>query len=139
MYDPKFVQAGRQLMELRIERDRLKKEAEASEKAFREAETEFYELMEEGGAIGTQKIDLGEPYGVVGFLNRKTFYGRIVDQDKALQYYEQRAMTDEVTAPQFVKKRINDEVRDCIEQGKDLPPGVDYYSRTGVTITRQKS
>jgi hypothetical protein len=139
MFDPKAVASGRRLMELREARDRLKKEADTAEKEYREAEADFYEMLEEAGVTSTQKIPLGEPWGTVGFLPRTTYFGRVVDQDKALDYYEGRMMIDEVSAPKFVMKRINDEVRDCLEQGKDLPPGVDYYSRRGVTITRQKT
>lgn len=139
MYDQKFIAAGRRLMELRQERDVADKAAKTAEKEYRDAEADLYEMMEEGGAVGTQKVDLGQPWGVVSFLNRTTYFGRIVDQDKALEHYLNRGMGDEVSAPKFVMRRINDEVRDCLEQGKDMPPGVDYYSRRGVTITKQKT
>ena len=138
MYDPKFVQGARQLIELREARDRAKKALETAEEEYRDAESHLYEQMEKSGAVGAQKIDLGEPFGVVSFLNRTTYYGRIEDEHKAAEYYESRAMMDEVTSPKFVKKRISEEVRDCLEQGKALPPGIGYYTQRGVTITRQK-
>ena len=137
MLDKNAVAKLRRFMELRDKRDQDKKAAAASEKEYRDAETDVYEALEENPIAGTIKVDLGAPWGIVSFLPRTTYFGRVVDQDQALTYYEQRAM-EEVTAPKFVMKRINDEVRDRLEQGKSMPPGIDYYAKRGVTITRQK-
>jgi hypothetical protein len=128
----------RRLMEAREKRDEAKKAAEESEKDYREIEAEVYDDLEESGLTGTVKIDLGQPWGVVSFNTRETYFGRIIDADEALDYFDQRAMTEEVSAPKFVMKRINEEVRDRIEQGLKMPPGIDYFARRGVTITRQK-
>lgn len=128
----------RRLMEARQQRDEDKKAAEQSEKDYRELEAEVYEELDENPVQGTVKVDLGDPYGVVSFAPRETYFGRIIDEDAAAEYYEQRAMMEEVSAPKFVMRRINEEVRDRIEQGQNMPPGVDFYARRGVTITRQK-
>jgi hypothetical protein len=128
----------RRLMEAREKRDEAKKAAEESEKDYREIEAEVYDDLEESGLTGTVKIDLGQPWGIVSFNTRETYFGRIIDADEALDYFDQRAMTEEVSAPKFVMKRINEEVRDRIEQGLKMPPGIDYFARRGVTITRQK-
>jgi hypothetical protein len=128
----------RRLMEARQRRDEDKKAAEASEAEYRDCEADVYEALQESDVQGTIKVDLGDPWGTVSFRTRETLYGRIIDEDKALEYFNQRAMTDEVTTPKFAKKRINEIVRDMHEQGLDMPPGVDYYPNRGVTITRQK-
>lgn len=125
-------------MEARQRRDESKKRAETDEKDYREIEADVYEALEKNPIKGTLKVDLGEPFGVVSFLQRETPFGRVYDKDKALEHFELRAMVDELTEPKFVMKRINEIVRDCVEQGKQPPPGVDYYTRRGVTITRQK-
>lgn len=126
-------------MEVRQARDEAKIASENLEKEYREMEADVYEELNENPVAGTLKVDLGDPWGVVSFLPRETFFGRIIDDEKALQYYEQRAMVEEVSSPKFVMRRINEEVRDCLEQGRELPPGLDWYARRGVTITRQKS
>lgn len=128
----------RLLMEARVKRDELKQQAEDAEIEFRAQEAEVYEALDESEVIGTLKVDLGEPWGVVSFRNRETYFGRVIDENAALDYFESRAMIDEVSAPKIVKKRINEIVRDAREQGKKMPPGIDFYAQRGVTITRSK-
>jgi hypothetical protein len=125
-------------MEARTARDEAKRDLEAKEEAFRECEADVFESLSDSGVQGSVKVDLGDPWGVVAFRTRETYFGRIIDEEAALEYFEQRAMIEEISAPKFVKRRINEIVRDCIEQGIDTPPGVDYYPQRGVTITRQK-
>lgn len=130
----------RRLMELREERDRLATEADKAKKDYQEAEMDLYERLSSGPVSRLNNVDLGPPWGKVSFGARETYYGRIIKgmEREALAYYRQRAMADQVTEPKFVMARINEEVRDCIEQGKQPPPGIDFYARRGVTITRQK-
>lgn len=128
----------RRLMELRDKRDTEAKAAKDSEKEYREAEAEVWESLMDSPQEGTLKVNLGEPYGVVQFLPQETYYGRIIDEDAALEGFEQRAMVEEMTKPQIVMARINEEVRACIEQRQPPPPGVDFYAKRYVRITRQK-
>jgi hypothetical protein len=129
----------RRLMELRVARDESKKAAEKAEAEYREIEAEVYEALE--AVEGTIKVPLGDPWGTVSFRQRETYYGRLIDDEAALEYFARRAMLNEMTAPKFVKARLNEIVRDCVEQGNfdELPPGVDYYANRGVTITRPKN
>lgn len=130
----------RRLMELRQDRDEKTQAAKVANEAYIEMELDVYEAFEddEEGVEGTLKVNLGDPWGVVSFRTRETYYGRIIDDEAALEYFAQRAMVDEISAPKFVKKRINEIVRDHIEQGIDMPPGIDYYPQRGMTVTRQK-
>ena len=76
--------------------------------------------------------------GVVSFYPKETYYGRVIDKDKALDYFEQRAMMDEVTEPKIVMARVNEIVRDALEQNESLPEGLDFYPRRFITITKAK-
>ena len=127
----------RRLMETRQKRDEDKKALELSEAAYREAEAEVFEALNDS-VEGTIKVPLGPPWGTVSFRTRETTFGNIYDEEAALEYFEQRMMMDEISAPKFVKRRINEIVRDLDEQGLELPPGVAAYKQRGVTITRQK-
>lgn len=131
----------RRLMEARDLKDSTEKAAKKANADFREAEAELYDLLDEGPLDRIPPVDLGPPWGKVSFHKRETPYGRIIPgmEQEALRHYEQRAMIDEVTVPKFVMKRINEEVRDCLEQGKPMPPGIDFRMNRGVTITRQKN
>lgn len=128
----------RRLMEARQRRDESKQQAEKDEREYREIEADVYEALEQNPIKGTLKVDLGDPWGTVSFGPRETYFGRIIDKEKALEHFEQRAMVEEISEPKFVMKRINEIVRDCREQGINPPAGIDYYARRGVTITRQK-
>lgn len=128
----------RRLMETRQARDEAKKGLEIAEEEYRDSESDVYEALEESDVQGTVKVDLGDPWGVVSFRTRETYFGRIIDEEAALEHFERRAMVEEVSAPKFVKRRINEIVRDALEQDGKMPPGIDYYAQRGVTITRAK-
>jgi|SRR6187402_3425933 len=129
----------RRFMEARVRRDELKKEHDEAKREYTDMELDLFEKLSESGLKGALKIDLGEPWGEIKFAPRETYYGRIIDEDEALAYYEGRSMIDEVSAPRFVMARINEDVRDAVEGNGDMPPGVDFYAQRGVTVTRQKS
>jgi hypothetical protein len=128
----------RRLLEARQAHDEAKMAEKAAKEAKDQIEQEVFDRFEESGQEGTLKVNLGEPWGTVAFRTRETFYARIIDPDEAADYYEQRAMMDEVSAPKFVMARLNEEVREAIDQGAKLPPGLDYYANRGMTVTRQK-
>jgi hypothetical protein len=128
----------RRLLEARQAHDEAKAAEKIAKQEKDEIEQEVFDRFEESGQEGTLKVNLGDPWGIVAFRTRETFYARIIDPDEAADYYEQRAMMDEVSAPKFVMARLNEEVREAIDQGAKLPPGLDYYANRGMTVTRQK-
>lgn len=130
---------ARRLVELRDQRDADKRAAEKSERAYREYEQEFWQAIEESPFDGTVPLDLGPEIGTVKFSQRETYYGRLLDADKAQDYFESRAMADEMFEPKVAKRRLNEFVRECLDNGTPLPDGVDFFAQRGVTITRQKN
>lgn len=128
----------RRLMEIRQRRDEANVAAEATEKEYREYEADVWDDLEASPITGNLKIDLGAPYGVVSFRPNETYYGRIIDKEAAMEYLEQRAMMDEVTQPKVVMRRITEIVNEHREQGKNMPPGMDFYAKRYITITKQK-
>lgn len=126
----------RRLMELRQKRDEDAVAAKQSEQEYRDAEADAYESLRD--LKGALKVDLGEPWGTVAFHTRETHFARIIDDSAVLEYFENRAMMDDVTVPKFRMRVLNEIVRDSREQGTELPPGIDSVARRGVTITRQK-
>jgi hypothetical protein len=129
----------RRFMETRERRDEAKKEHDEAKKEYVEAELDLFEALIDNPIKGALKVDLGDPWGVVSFAPRETYYAQIVDEEEALKHYEQRARIDEVTSPKFVMARLNEDVRDAMEGNGKMPPGVTYYPRRGVTVTRQKN
>jgi hypothetical protein len=126
----------RRLAELREARDIAKVTAETTDQEYREYEQELYDELEESPIKGARRIDLGPPYGEIRFTPRETFYGRIIDVDKALEYFEEHGLDGDLTKPSFVKRRLNEIIRDRMDRGESLPPGTDFYANRGITITR---
>lgn len=128
----------RRLMEARVKRDNSKAAAKKAEEEYREVEAEVWEGLEEAMGHKTLPVDLGEPFGLVKFAANETIYAKVIDQDKALEHYENRAMIEQVSAPKFVMARLSEEVRECYDQGKPMPPGLDFSPKRYITITQQK-
>jgi hypothetical protein len=115
----------------------LKAESDAASEDYRVAEQEILDVLE-GLGIKTFTVEL-PGIGEVRFSRRKpTLYGRIVDPDVAYMALDQQGRADELFAPKVQASRLNELVRECLEQGMPLPEGVDFYERAGITVSRSK-
>lgn len=138
MLSQEAIEKLRRLMVLREARDEAKAALSRAEEEYREAEAEIHEELSEGALDRLNNVDLGPPWGKVSFHAKATTYGRVVDSEQARAFFEGQQMGDVMTEPKFVGARINEIVRDAEEQGEELPPGLDYYKRRYIQITRQK-
>lgn len=127
----------RRLVELRKQRDADKTAADKSEEEYREYESELFDEMAASPIKGARRIDLGPPHGLIVFTPRETKFARILNLDDALDYFESRAMSDEMTKPGISKRKLNELVREHLEQGKPMPAGVDWYANRGITISKK--
>lgn len=130
----------RRLMELRERRDELKTAATNAENEYRDMEADVFEALDNGPVRRVNNVDLGPPWGKVSFGARETYFGKVIKgmESEAIGYFKRTGQEDAMTEPKLVPKRLNEEVRQRIEDGEELPPGIDFYVRRGVTITRQK-
>ncbi len=128
----------RQLLDARDDHAAKDKAAKAAKRELDGIELEVFEMFNDSGLTSTISIDLGPPHGTVKFKTRETHFAQIVDEERLLDWFENRQMVDEVSAPKFVKARLNEEVREVIDNNGTLPPGLSYYSNRGMTITRPK-
>ena len=144
VYKPEFIAKCRRFIELRERKDELEQAAKDAKDAYHAMEAEVWEELapddpnDPDYKLTAHKVPLGQPWGTITFQPRETAYGRIIDDEAALRYYEGRAMSDDVTAPKFVMARINEEVRERLDAGEAMPPGVDHYKRRFVSVTRPK-
>src|ERR1017187_1824600 len=79
-----FKARFQRLLELREERDIAAERAKKTEIAYREAESELYEAIEEAAIRGRISFDFGAELGTARFQLRSTTFGRIIDKDVAL-------------------------------------------------------
>jgi hypothetical protein len=68
---------------------------------------------------------------------KPTIYGQILDEEKALEYFEQSARVDEMVKTSVVAGRLNALVREWITNKTPLPPGIGFREDTGVTVTKR--
>lgn len=127
----------RRLAELRTTRDEDKIKAEKSEEEFKEYESELYDEIDESALEGGLRFNFGPPLGVISFSLRATNFGRIIDADAATKYFEEQQEIDEMSKPKLSKSKINELVRELIDQGKPMPPGIDFTTNRGITISRK--
>lgn len=125
------------LLELREQRDIDKKTAKKSERLYRDAEAELFQELEEAGVKGRQTFDFGGDLGTAKFQARSTNYGRIIDREVALAALEAEGLDEVIYERSIRDKRLNELVRDRLESGSELPDGVDFYSRQGISISRK--
>lgn len=141
---PEVVAMLRDFVEKRNERDNAKKKWVKAKDECETAELDVFDLFVAAGSDGEPrikgqiKVNLGPPHGWVAFRTRETHFATVEDEDAAAEWYEQRAMSEEVTTIKFSMKRLHEDVRQAIEMGEDLPDGLAYYTRRGMTVTKQK-
>lgn len=138
MLDQALFDKLRRLLNARQNRDDLKQQLKSAEDEYRELEAEVWDLFEDSALKPPYKIDLGDPWGTVRFHNRTTNYGRVIDKEAFREWLEENNLTETYTENKAVMQRVNEDVRDALEQGKTLPPGVDFYPKRFVSITREK-
>lgn len=111
-----------------------KAESDEATREYRLAEEALLDAMDEAGLkSGTYELP---KIGKVRFTRRKpTIYGRINDIDKAMEAFENSGRVDELFHPKVEGARLNEYVRECIDQGIPLPDGVDWYAKEGVTVS----
>jgi hypothetical protein len=146
VFSEDFLQKLRQLLDARDKHAEADAAAKAAKRELDEIELEvadmFGEVDDQGQRklTGTISLNLGPGYGVVKFRLRETPYAQIADEEKLMKYYEEKGMLDDVaTEPQLVKKVLNGQVREILDNGSGkFPPGLTYYVDRGMTITRPK-
>lgn len=130
-----FKASFQRLAELRQSRDRDKKAAEKSEKAYREKEAELYAELEEAGIRGRLTFDFGGDLGTYKFQRRATIYGRVLDKKTALEALKKLGLSDMVYSEAVNQGRLNEKVRDWLEAGETIPEGLDFYTREAISIS----
>lgn len=125
----------RRLVELRTRKDETEAAAKTAKEEFVEYQAQFYEEYEKSPLTGSINVNIGGDFGTVQLVPRSTKSGRVLNYDKAVQYFRERGQLAEFTRNEIRKGRINDLVKECIEQKKPLPDGIDYYTKEYFTIT----
>lgn len=125
----------RQLADARRERDMAKQAEKRAEERYRSLEAEIVQMVEDSGMKGKWTFDFGGELGTISFQRKSTIYGRVLDLNTALETLEQEALVDEMTVPKIESRRLNEYVRDRLENGQEPGDGIDFYERKFVSIS----
>lgn len=131
---------ARELLELKDEHGRKKAASEAATRRFREAEADFWDVLDDELGVKTVTLELGAPHGTVTLGRRETIKGRVIDEDKAIEALRKMGLDDAVLkpVPQVRQKVLNEHVRDILKSatGK-LPEGVDFIKTRYIQVTKK--
>ena len=118
--------------------DELKRAAKAAQsladglkKEAKQFEAELWERASEAGTYGHRGREIR------GDL-KQTDYGTITDYDLFKKWVYDQNLDEELLKTQEESARLNELVRARLETGEELPPGVGWYTRKYISITRNK-
>lgn len=121
------------LVELRVAKDETKAAATKAKNEFDQYQAELFEEYRKSPLKGSIKVEVGDDE--VQLVPRSTKYGRVLDYDKAREYFKTRNKNQEFIKEDFRMGRLHELVREHIEQKKPLPEGIDFYTKEFFTIT----
>lgn len=116
------------LAELKTVEKQAKRKAADAENERKNFEYALHEALEARGVLGHKTT-------THTFSLRTTLYGHVEDVDAFRAWAEENGEDDTYFRTEEAKGRINELVRDCIETGQPLPPGVGWYPRKQITTT----
>lgn len=133
---------ARRLVDLKEKMEQDSIAADASAKAYRQAEADFWQSLKDSEQ-GDQKSftsDLGPGYGTIQLARRETITSTIYDKTKAEEALKEMGLDDACLAEthEIRKAPLNQHVRDWIKSGQPLPAGVDFHAKRYIQVTRKK-
>ena len=120
-----------ELKELKAKARELVREAKEAKLMYERKEAEIFSRMEETG-FSSVKLD-GENY-----VAKRTVYARIQDSEKFYEWCKFNECTDLYFTEKEEKGRLNELVREAIDNGYELPPGLSWYPKEYVAITENQ-
>lgn len=108
------------LRELKLARDEAKAEAESLDRQFKAEQAKLLERMEEEKCEGV-KVE------GINFVPTKTIYGQVQDRSEFVKWAEENE--PELLEPKERKELINELVRQKLDDGEPLPPGLNFRTQ----------
>lgn len=120
----------RELAKLRAEKDRTRKEADDAKLAYDVAHLALWERMD-GSGVGSVEID-GKLYSKVA----PQPYGTVADKAALRRWAVDEGNMPELFEAEPRAQLINELVRLRIDNGEELPPGINFYVKN--TVSQRK-
>ncbi len=110
----------RRLLDLENKYTEAKKIASDLYDEYGKLEMQLYERMKN---VGIDQFRTSE-FGLISCGN--TLYGKIVDSNAAETWFKENGMFDDIMKLTPKKARLNELIKTCLQEGKSIPPGLDY-------------
>jgi hypothetical protein len=128
---------ARRVIDERSKYDKAYKEKVKAENAKKAAESDMNEAMLKAKLPGAT-LDLGASYGTVQFNREQKVNSSVFDEEAAIAFFEEKGMAPGYVQGKVRKKPLNQLVRESLENGQELPPGVEPRVTKYVKVTKRK-
>jgi hypothetical protein len=115
---------ARRLAKLKAASSKAAERADKAKQAFEDAQRKFYDHMQDEG-IGSIKVD------GTNFVPAQTVYGQVQDREAFIAWAQENE--EELLEPHERKALINELVREAVDNGTELPPGLGFYTKEYVS------
>lgn len=127
---------ARRVIDARKTYDKAYKARVKAEKAKKAAEADMNEAMAKAKMPGTT-LDLGPGYGVQQFNREQKVNSSVFDEEAAIKFFEENGIAAGYVDEKVRKKPLNQLVREALENGQELPPGVEPRVTKYVKVTKR--
>jgi hypothetical protein len=128
---------ARRVMDTRAAYDKAYKAKVKAEEKKKRAEFDMNEAMMKAKLPGAT-LELGPGYGNVQFNREQKVNSSVFDEEAAIAYFETQGMSAGYVQGKVRKKPLNQLVREALENGQDLPPGIEPRVTKYVKVTKRK-
>jgi hypothetical protein len=117
------------LAELKATEKDLKRQYDDAKGERERWEQDTYDLMRE-----TQNLSVRRPKG--SFSAKSTVYAAVNDPEAFMAWVREQGLEDEFLVTKEAKGRLNELVREKLDNKEPLPPGVQWYPDEYVSFTK---
>lgn len=128
---------ARRVIDLRADYDKKRKAKTSAEEKMKRAESDMNDAMSKAKLPGAT-LELGPGYGKVQFNREQKVNSSVFDEAAAIKWFEENGMTAGYVQGKVRKKPTNQLVRETLENGGELPPGIEPRVTKFVKVTKRK-
>ncbi len=128
---------ARRVIDNRATYEKARKEKVKQEKVMKSSEADMNDAMAKAKLPGAT-LDLGEGYGRAQFNREQKVNSSVFDEEAAIAFFEEKGMKLGYVEGKVRKKPLNQLVRESLESGQELPPGVEPRVTKFVKVTKRK-
>lgn len=128
---------ARRVIDKRADYEKARKEKVKQEKLMKSAEVDMNDAMAKVKLPGAT-LELGPGYGNVQFNRESKVNSSVFDEEAAIAYFESKGMMTGYVQGKVRKAPVNQLVRESLENGQELPPGIEPRVTKFVKVTKRK-